>query len=138
MSDRTQLALPLDADVATQAALYVERVEAVLSRLETEAVAIAAAVASAREQSEHAVAAARQDLETLAALRSDAVVLVSSTQSRGGRVFHSATRPCGRVTGARSLPEDRWQRLFATEARARGLVACPSCLGDRAPAHPDR
>ncbi|MCA1713472.1 MAG: hypothetical protein LC789_18275 [Actinobacteria bacterium] len=132
VTDREQLALPLDAEASTRAALYIERVEAVLTRLDAAASAVVAAITSARDDGLRAVADATRELEALARVRAEPVVLVSSTQGPAGRVFHSATRPCGRVTGARALPEQRWRRLFRSEARASGLTPCATCGRGRA------
>ena len=129
---RGQLALPLDADATVRAQLYLERVDAVLARLDEAAEHVATVVATAREEGLEAIADARRELEALTRLRAEPVVLVSSTQGPAGRVFHSATHPCGRVTGARALPEERWRRLFRSEARGRGLEPCPTCGGGRA------
>jgi hypothetical protein len=64
--------------------------------------------------------------EPLASMRDDAAVLVRNTQGAAVTRYHSATHPCGRVTGqGRRLSS--FDHNLEGEARKRHLSRCPAC-----------
>lgn len=107
--------------------LYGRKLRMIRQNQATAAERLASATRQAVEQYEKSMARFTEELEILKQHEIEPVVLVNQ---QTWRYFHSAERPCGRVTGV-GRDKLNFTSMFLSEAEARHFEACSAC-GHRA------
>ena len=88
-------------------------------------------VASAQAWLDHRLGVLASRAEELMGREEDLAVLVRKTPGPTVTTYHSAAKPCGRVTGV-SRSRSSYRELLESEAVARRLKRCSACLWTRA------